>query len=162
MVVKCESLWTLRRPVDVAYIASNVATIDPEKERRRLAQVYAGMGEGELEKLADEAWSLTEPARESLKAELSRRGLGIELRHSPADDEHSSRLVTLRQYVSAQEAWLAKSVLDSAGIRCFLFDENVVRLDWFLSNAIGGIKLRVRQEDVAAAAALLDHGHNPT
>jgi hypothetical protein len=58
--------------------------------------------------------------------------------------------------MTAQEAWLAKSVLDSAGIECFLFDENVVRIDWFLSNAIGGIKLRVREEDVAAAAALLD------
>jgi hypothetical protein len=32
----------------------------------------------------------------------------------------------------------------------------MIRLDWFLSNALGGIKLRVRQEDAETAAALLE------
>jgi hypothetical protein len=139
-----------------------VVTIDPEKERQRLAQVYAGMSEGELEKLADEAWSLTELAREALKAELLRRRLGITLRDSAVKEDKFSKLVTLRQYVNVPEALVAKSILDSAGAECFLFDENVVRINWFLSNAVGGIKLRVGEEDVAAAAALLDHGRGST
>jgi transposase-like protein len=37
-----------------------------------------------------------------------------------------------------------------------LADENLVRLDWFWSNAIGGIKLWVNEEDAEAAASLLD------
>ncbi|MGA3295155.1 MAG: hypothetical protein ABSE45_14375 [Candidatus Acidiferrales bacterium] len=62
-VVKHEGLWTLfGLQVRLTYIAGNVTTIDSEKERQRLAQVYVGMSEGELEKLADDAWSLTEVA----------------------------------------------------------------------------------------------------
>ena len=45
------------------------------------------------------------------------------------------------------ERVLAKSMLDSAGIESFLGDENLVRLDWFYSNLVGGIKLMVREED---------------
>jgi hypothetical protein len=51
---------------------------------------------------------------------------------------------------------LAKGSLESAGIECFLADENLVRLDWFISNFIGGIKLRVRPEDAENARKLLD------
>ena len=39
----------------------------------------------------------------------------------------------------------------SAGIECYLQDESVVRLDWFWSNAMGGIKLIVREKDAAEA-----------
>ncbi|MGA8237170.1 MAG: DUF2007 domain-containing protein, partial [Candidatus Sulfotelmatobacter sp.] len=54
------------------------------------------------------------------------------------------------------EALLAKGSLESAGIECFLADENLVRLDWFISNFIGGIKLNVRVQDVGNAQKLLD------
>jgi len=56
------------------------------------------------------------------------------------------------------EALLARSILESAGIECFLGDQNIIRMDWFLSNALGGVKLRVREEDVAEADALLGQG----
>ena len=48
-----------------------------------------------------------------------------------------------------------KSVLEDAGIQCFLEDENVVRMDWLGSNAMGGIKLVVRKKDAEAAEKLL-------
>jgi hypothetical protein len=131
-----------------------VATIDPEKERQRLAEVYAGMSEGELEKLADDAGLLTDTAREALRAELSRRGLSIELRDS-APKEAPSKLVILRSLLNVAEAFLAKSVLDSAGIECFLYDENVVRMNWFWLNAVRGVKVIVREENVGAGADLL-------
>ena len=51
---------------------------------------------------------------------------------------------------------LAKGSLESAGIECFLADENLVRLDWFISNFIGGIKLNVRVADVENARKILD------
>jgi|SRR5215470_13188395 len=38
-------------------------------------------------------------------------------------------------------ASVAKSILDSAGIESMLADEGVIQMDWFYSNAIGGIKL---------------------
>ena len=58
-------------------------------------------------------------------------------------------LVTIRQFRDLPEALLAKGSLESAGIECFLADENLVRLDWFISNFIGGIKLKVRVPDAA-------------
>ena len=65
-------------------------------------------------------------------------------------------LVTVRQFRDLPEALLAKGSLESAGIECFLADENLVRLDWFISNFIGGIKLNVRPADVENARKLLD------
>jgi hypothetical protein len=94
----------LQRSADIAYIACNVATIDPEEERRRLAGTYAEMGEGELEKLADEAWSLTELARGALEAELSRRALEITLRNSSEADPQRPGPVTLRRFRDLPDA----------------------------------------------------------
>jgi hypothetical protein len=56
-----------------------MTTTNPEHERQRLAQVYAGMADGELEELAEDPASLTEPARQALKDEMSRRGLTVAL-----------------------------------------------------------------------------------
>jgi len=56
------------------------------------------------------------------------------------------------------DATIAKSVLESAGIDCLLADDNLVRLDWFYSNLIGGIKLLVPEKDVEVATNLLDEG----
>jgi hypothetical protein len=52
-------------------------------------------------------------------------------------------------------AFVEKSVLEDAGIECFLQDDNVVRMDWLWSNAMGGIKLVVRQNDAEEAEKLL-------
>jgi len=51
---------------------------------------------------------------------------------------------------------MAKGALDSAGIESFLSDDNMVRMDWFYSNAIGGVKVMVRKEDVEGALNVLD------
>lgn len=65
-------------------------------------------------------------------------------------------LVTLQHFRDIPEALLAKGMLESAGIECLLADGNMVRMDWLLSNAIGGIRLQVRKEDLESARALLD------
>jgi hypothetical protein len=54
------------------------------------------------------------------------------------------------------EAMMAQGGLESAGIICHLADENMVRLDWFWSNLLGGVRLFVHAEDVEAALAILD------
>lgn len=53
------------------------------------------------------------------------------------------------------EALVAKSKLDSDDVWCALSDLEIVRLDWFLSNAVGGVKLQVGDEDAEHAQALL-------
>lgn len=68
----------------------------------------------------------------------------------------ATSLITLAQFRDLHEALLAQGKLQSAGIDCILADDNMVRMDWLYANAIGGVKLRVRQEDVDAARELLD------
>jgi hypothetical protein len=65
-------------------------------------------------------------------------------------------LVMIRQFRDLPEALLAKGSLESAGIISFLVDDNMVRMDWFISNLIGGIKLCVRPDDADAAVQLLE------
>jgi hypothetical protein len=130
-------------------------------ERNRLAQLYAAMPDGELQQLARETESLTEEARAALALEMSRRKLASE---APAEESTPTKrvelrdLLTIRQFRDLPEALLAKSVLDSAGIECFLGDDNLIRMDWLWSNLLGGIKLRVRQEDALVASRLLEGG----
>jgi|1186.fasta_scaffold31649_2 hypothetical protein len=49
--------------------------IDPEQERRRLSDLYAGQLDGELEHIAAQAHELAEVAKEALRVELAKRGL---------------------------------------------------------------------------------------
>jgi len=114
------------------------------------------MSQGELENLAERASELTSLAREALRGEIARRGLAIEINEAPAAEPERHKLITLRRFRDSLEATLAKSILDSASIPCYLADENTVRMDWFYSNAIGGIKLWVIENDAQAATALLD------
>jgi hypothetical protein len=155
-----------------------MAMIDPEQERRRLAGFYAGRMDGELEKVAGQAYELTDIALEALRTELSRRGLKTTLVENrplppnrgpvPGDPPRPQAveilpegeldlrpMVTIRQFRDLPEALLAKGSLDSAGIECALVDENIVRLDWFWSNLMGGVKLGVDPDDVEAAEQIL-------
>jgi hypothetical protein len=49
---------------------------------------------------------------------------------------------------------LAKGSLEAAGIQAYLVDDNMIRMDWFISNLLGGIKLKVRAEDAEAAVEI--------
>jgi hypothetical protein len=63
---------------------------------------------------------------------------------------------TIRRYRDLSEAIVARCLLESAGIEVDLRDENLVRLDWQVSNFIGGLRLQVEQEDAADATEILD------
>jgi hypothetical protein len=142
---------------------------------------YSGQMDGELEKGATQAYELTDLAREALKAEIARRGLGVALverapivkelpvmpgdpppPEPPAealslDGEFEMRnLVTIRRFRDLPEARLAKGSLESAGIEAVLTDDNIVRLDWFWSNLMGGIKLNVDPENAEVGSNILD------
>jgi hypothetical protein len=130
---------------------------DSEEKRNQVAQLYASMSDMELKDLAEEAWSLTETGRETLREELARRGLEFELdTAAPAAPEVQLRnLVALRQFRDLPDALLAKGFLASAGVESFLIDETTIRMDWLWSNVLGGVKLCVNQQDADAAAQIL-------
>jgi hypothetical protein len=115
------------------------------------------MSDGELQKLAEDAASLTDVARQALQNEVVGRRLNITLQDFfPRDELNLRELVTIRKFRDLPEALLAEGSLESAGIECFLLDDNMVRLDWFISNFIGGIKLQLAPEDANIASEVLD------
>jgi len=42
------------------------------------------------------------------------------------------------------QAQFAQSRLLTSGMQAFLFDDNTIRIDWFLATALGFVKLRAR------------------
>lgn len=138
-----------------------MAMNDPEQERKRLGKAYARQTDGELEEVAKQADELTDLARETLRSELSKRGLYVGNLDGPDSQVEEDALefrdlIVVRSYWNLLEAELAKGALDAEGIESFLFDDNMVRMDWFNANAIGGVKVRVDPHNVEAANRILD------
>jgi hypothetical protein len=71
-------------------------------------------------------------------------------------EQDGGKPVVIRSYRDVTEAMVDRTTLESAGIKCFLYDDNLIRLDWFVSNAIGGAKLVVSQNEAAEALQILD------
>jgi hypothetical protein len=116
------------------------------------------MGDAELLKLALEPWALSDPAWDALEDELERRNLEVPEPQAPPQISalEKRNLVMLRRFRDIPEALLAKGRLESFGIAAVLADENMVRMDWFLSNLLGGVKLLVDAEDFTEASRLLN------
>lgn len=128
-----------------------------EQEHARIAAVYSAMSDEELGQIAKSGDDLSSPAREALLAEASRRGLNLVIAGPRGEDVlEFNETVTLRQFRDLPEALLAKGSLDSAGIQAYLVDDNMIRMDWFISNLLGGIKLKVHPEDAEAAIEILN------
>ncbi|MGA9352303.1 MAG: DUF2007 domain-containing protein [Terriglobales bacterium] len=130
---------------------------DHDAERARLADVYSAMSNEELSRIAESGDEFSAAAQEALLAETSRRGLAPAIVAPPGEDRAEfDEFVTLRQFRDLPEALLAKSTLESAGIEALLADDNMIRLDWFYSNLLGGIKLKVREKDAEDANQILN------
>jgi DNA-directed RNA polymerase subunit RPC12/RpoP len=67
--------------------------------------------------------------------------------------------VTIRTFSSAWEADLAKTHLEASGINAFILDSQTISVNWLFSNAIGGIKLQVAEDQAKEAKEVLSHTH---
>ena len=66
-----------------------------------------------------------------------------------------SEWIAVASFSQPVEAHLARTKLESEGIPCVVGDEHLVRVDWLLSNAVGGVKVLVpRSEEQRARDAL--------
>lgn len=86
-------------------------------------------------------------------------GESVAQSQSPEAPE-ADRPVILRRYRDMPAAFVEKSVLEDAGITCYLQDDNVIRMDWLWSNAMGGIKLLVRERDAEEAEKILNQAQS--
>jgi hypothetical protein len=67
----------------------------------------------------------------------------------------SDNLVTVASFSEPLQAHLASTKLEAEGIECCISDENIVGMYWLYSQAVGGVKLQVREKDVERARLML-------
>lgn len=65
-------------------------------------------------------------------------------------------LVTVATFLWAGEAKLAEGLLRSESVPCFLRDENMLRMHWDWTNALGGLRLVVPAAFAEQAKEILD------
>lgn len=63
---------------------------------------------------------------------------------------------TIITFTLPHEAHMAKNVLESEGVETMIQDELTAQVDNFLSNAIGGVKLKVRDSDIEKGLKILE------
>lgn len=116
---------------------------------------FAAMSNAEMLSLGAQYASLTDDAQSLVRDEFKQRNLETPDAEEEQAPDALIAVKTIRRYRDQAEALLARSALESAGIGCFLRDENTIRMDWLWSNLMGGIRLQVADTDVAAAEAVL-------
>jgi len=67
---------------------------------------------------------------------------------------NEARYVTVATFDEVYKAELAKTILEEEGFTVQLRDREIVAMEWILSNAVGGVKVKVL-ESVAEAAAII-------
>ena len=66
-----------------------------------------------------------------------------------------AELVVVAVFMLPHEAKLARALLESADITCYLENECTLDARWDLALAVGGFRLRVAPADLAAAEEIL-------
>jgi hypothetical protein len=63
--------------------------------------------------------------------------------------------ITVLTFTYPYEVAIVRGRLESDGIECFVQDELTIQIHPFYSNAIGGIKLQVKESDLEQAVEIL-------
>ena len=110
----------------------------PEEERTRIAAVYSAMSDEELRQIAASGDELSDAAHEAFAAEIAKRDLHIEIAPLLAAKMLLSSTKPSRSANSAiSPTPCLQGSLESAGIHAYLVDDNMIRMDWFISNLTG-------------------------
>lgn len=76
-------------------------------------------------------------------------------------NSENDMLIIIRAYNFQHEALIDKAKLDSAGIDCFLKNDNMEIIQPFFSQTAGGIKLMVMSNDSVDALEILNDVPEP-
>lgn len=129
-------------------------------ELRELKKSMSELVDEELLRIVEDDFADYRPeAIDCAKQELVSRGVAFEEPdNSPTVDEPEpdpGGLVTAAAFNTIHEAYLAKSILEGAGITAFIADEYTIGVNWLWANAVGGVKVQVAEADVEEAEKLL-------
>jgi len=64
-------------------------------------------------------------------------------------------MTTIATFTKPEEAHLLRMRLEAVGIEAFIQDENLIQIDLLLSNAVGGVRVQVADQDVQSVRELL-------
>lgn len=70
------------------------------------------------------------------------------------------KLITIKTFDDGISAHILKNKLESEGINCFVFDENIVTVNALFSNAVGGVKLKIEEQDKEKALSIIQEIEN--
>src|SRR5579859_7361689 len=148
-----------------------MATLDNTGEFLRLQALYARLTEDELQAVADEAFELTDVAKQALQGEILARGLHIQLGDSsplpdiPEQtgdfDPSALDLVVARRVWDVSEAREAMGALEAARIPSYLGPDNLENVDDYKGTFENGVDLRVRSVDNHFALQVLSQSLPP-
>ncbi len=119
-----------------------------EVTREDLQATYRDLVDEELVRLL-QSGTLTELAVEVAEGELRERSIvpppPPEPESAEAEDDTQSPdiLVTVARFSKPMEAQILRMRLEADGIPAVIADENTIRVNWFLSNALGGVRVQV-------------------
>lgn len=65
------------------------------------------------------------------------------------------KLATVEAYSRTADADAARLFLEDNGINAYVEDGEIVAMDWLLGSAVGGVKLKVAEDDLARAHELI-------
>jgi len=64
-------------------------------------------------------------------------------------------VTTIATFTKPEDAHLLRMRLEASGVQAFVQDENLIQLDALYSNAIGGVRVQVADDDVSAVREFL-------
>lgn len=127
----------------------------------QLRTTYAEMNEDELAAVAADAYDLTDAAKAVLRAEISRRGMNIELKGNSSEHldpmDPTEKPEPVATLWNAEEARRLLKVLSDAGIPFYLGRDNAETLDSFHGSFEHGVDLKVDVGDMKAASMLIEN-----
>ena len=64
---------------------------------------------------------------------------------------------TIATFSKPEEAHLFRTRLEAAGIPAYVQDEYLIQMDWLYSNAIGGVRVQIADENLEAGREFLEN-----
>jgi len=64
-------------------------------------------------------------------------------------------MLTVATFSKPEEAHMLRLRLEAGGVPAYIQDENMVQTDWLYSNAIGGVRVQIDEDDVDRAKEIL-------
>lgn len=73
----------------------------------------------------------------------------------PLKEKNITPMITIARFSTPEEAHLFRLRLASGGVEAFILDEHMIQMDWLISNAIGGVRVQIAEEDLELCREIL-------